>query len=103
MYQLFYLFIKQKRSRVWKVDVLVLVQANIGLVKKEIKFWRTYLEIGYISIYKTPHIKYEFLKLKIKITSIKVFFIYLFLCPYHGREPYEKWGEGQIKTRDANV
>ena len=57
------------------MDVLVLVRANIRLVKKEIKFWRIYLEIGYISIYKTPHIKYEFLKLKIKITFIKVFFM----------------------------
>ena len=64
------------------MDVLVFVWANIGLV------------------IKTPHIKYEFLKLKIKITSIKV---YLFLCPYHCREPYEKWGERQIKTRDTNV
>ena len=80
------------------MDVLVLEWANIRLVKKEIKFWRIYLEIGYISIYKTPHIKYEFLKLKIKITFIKVF-----LCPYHCREPYEKWEEGQIKTKDANV
>ena len=75
------------------MDVLLLVWANIRLVKKEIKFWRIYLEI-----YKTPHIEYENLKLKIKITFIKVF-----LCPYHCREPYEKWGEGQIKTRDANV
>ena len=56
------------------MDVLVLEWANIGLVKKEIKFWRIYLEIGYISIYKTPHIKYEFLNIKIKITFIKVFF-----------------------------
>ena len=51
------------------MDVLLLVWANIRLVKKEIKFWRIYLEI-----YKTPHIEYENLKLKIKITFIKVFF-----------------------------
>ena len=82
------------------MDVLVLVRANIRLVKKEIKFWRIYLEIGYISIYKTPYIKYEFLKLKIKITSTKV---YLFIYFYAFREPFEKWGEGQIKTRDTNV
>ena len=60
------------------MDVLVLVWANIGLVKEEIKILGIYLELGYISIYKTPHIKYEFLRLKIKITSIKVF-IYLFI------------------------
>ena len=52
------------------MDVLLLVWANIRLVKKEIKFWRIYLEI-----YKTPHIEYENLKLKIKITFIKVFFM----------------------------